>query len=101
MSHSEEMSEAVRAVNGPPGSQPPDNSSLRPLLHQLARYWWVELLLGPPCQALLGTAVPPARDMVLLIPSPFTVWGADELRKWVIRARSSRRAPAVTPAPAA
>jgi cation transport ATPase-like protein len=55
----------------------------------------------PPCQALLGTAVPPARDMVLLIPSPFTVWGADELRKWVIRARSSRRAPAVTPAPAA
>ena len=58
-------------------------------------------VFAPPCQALLGTAVPPARDMLLLIPFPFIVWGADELRKWVIRARSSRRAPAVTPAPAA
>ena len=55
----------------------------------------------PPCQVLLGTAVPPARDMLLLIPFPFIVWGADELRKWVIRTRSSRRAPAAPPAPAA
>ena len=38
-------------------------------------------------------------QMLLLI--PFIVWGADELRKWVIRSRSSRRAAAVTPAPAA
>ena len=42
-------------------------------------------VFAPPCQALLGTAVPPARDMLLLIPFPFIVWGADELRKWVIR----------------
>ena len=41
-----EVREAVRAVNGPPGSQALDSSSLRPLLHQLGRYWWVELLLG-------------------------------------------------------
>ena len=27
----------------------------------------------PPCQVLLGTAVPPARDMLLLIPFPFIV----------------------------
>ena len=53
-----------------------------------------------PCQALLGTAVPPAR-ILLLIPFPFIGWGADELRKRLIRSRSSRRAPAVTPAPAA
>ena len=33
-------------MNGPPGSQSLDGSSLRPLLRQLARYWWVELLLG-------------------------------------------------------
>ena len=46
MSHVEEVRGAVRAVNGPPGSQSLDDSSLRPLLHQLARYWWVELLLG-------------------------------------------------------
>ena len=52
-------------------------------------------VFAPPCQALLGTAVPPARDMLLLIPFPFIVWGADELRKWVIRSRSSRRAATV------
>jgi len=46
MSHVEDVTEAVRAVNGPPGSQSLHDSSLRPLLHQLARYWWVELLLG-------------------------------------------------------
>ncbi|MGO9333004.1 MAG: cation-translocating P-type ATPase [Acidimicrobiales bacterium] len=54
-------------------------------------------VLTPPFQALLGTAVPPARDLLLLIPFPFIVLGADELRKFVIRARSSRRAPAITP----
>ena len=46
MPHIEEMTEAVRAANGPPGSQSVDGSSLRPLLHQLARYWWVVLLVG-------------------------------------------------------
>ena len=46
MSHVEEVREAVRAVNGPPGSQSLDDSSLRPLLHQLARHWGAELLLG-------------------------------------------------------
>ncbi len=58
-------------------------------------------VVAPPCQALLGTAVPPARDLLLLIPFPFIVCGADELRKYVIRTRSSQRAAAVTPAPAA
>ena len=59
-------------------------------------------VFAPPCQALLGIAVPPVRDMLLLlIPFPFIVWSADALRKWVIRTRSSRRAAAVTPAPAA
>ena len=33
-------------MNGPPGSQSPDDPRLRPLLQQVARYWWVELLLG-------------------------------------------------------
>jgi hypothetical protein len=46
MSHVGEAREAVRAVNGAPGSSSLDDSSVRPLLHQLARYWWVELLLG-------------------------------------------------------
>ncbi len=48
----------------------------------------------------IGTAVPPARDMLLLVSFPFIVCGADELRKWVIRTRSTRRAAPATSAPA-
>jgi calcium-translocating P-type ATPase len=54
-------------------------------------------VLTPPFQALLGTAVPPARDLLLLIPFPFIVLGADELRKFVIRARSSGASSPLTP----
>ncbi len=43
----------------------------------------------PPCQVLLVTAVLPARDMLLLIPFLFIVWGADKLRAWVIQTRVS------------
>jgi len=46
MSDVQEMRRAAEALNGPPGSQSPDDPRLRPLLQQLARYWWVELLLG-------------------------------------------------------
>jgi calcium-translocating P-type ATPase len=45
----------------------------------------------PPLQRLLGTAALPARYLVLLLPYPFIVWGADELRKWVVRHHASRR----------
>jgi magnesium-transporting ATPase (P-type) len=38
-------------------------------------------MLVPPCQALLGSAAPSAHDMLLLIPFPFIVWGADKLRQ--------------------
>jgi len=53
-----------------------------------------ELLLAavfvavPPFPALLGTAVPPLDALALLVPFPFVVWGADELRRWLLRARS-------------
>ena len=47
-------------------------------------------VFAPPLQSLLGTAPPPARDFLLLLPFPFIVWGADELRRYLIR----RRAPA-------
>ncbi|HTX30388.1 MAG TPA: cation-transporting P-type ATPase [Solirubrobacteraceae bacterium] len=43
---------------------------------------------APPLQSLLGTAAPPPRDLLLLLPYPFIVLGADELRKWVVRRRS-------------
>ena len=58
-------------------------------------------VLAPPFQTLLGTALPPVRDLLLLIPFPFIVCGADELRKYAIRKRSSLRAEAVTRAHAA
>ena len=45
----------------------------------------------PPLQKLLGTAGLPARYLVMLLPYPFIVLGADELRKWVVRRHSRRR----------
>ncbi len=50
-----------------------------------------ELLLAaifiymPPMQSLLGTAALPVHDLLFLLPYPFIVWGADELRRWLIR----------------
>ncbi len=44
---------------------------------------------APPLQSLLGTAALPARYLVLLIPYPFIVWGADELRRWFVRRRDA------------
>jgi calcium-translocating P-type ATPase len=43
---------------------------------------------APPMQSLLGTAAPPTRDLLLLLPFPLIVWGADELRRYDIRRRS-------------
>jgi calcium-translocating P-type ATPase len=39
----------------------------------------------PPMQALLGTAALPASDLLLLLPYPFIVWGADELLRYLLR----------------
>ncbi|MHB1834490.1 MAG: hypothetical protein ACYCXW_05950 [Solirubrobacteraceae bacterium] len=39
----------------------------------------------PPFQGLLDTAALPARDLLFLAPYPFVVWGADELRRWLVR----------------
>ncbi|MEU9047791.1 MULTISPECIES: HAD-IC family P-type ATPase [unclassified Kitasatospora] len=43
-----------------------------------------------PFQALLGTAALPASDLLILLPYPFIVWGADELRRYLIRRRTRR-----------
>ena len=48
------------------------------------------LIYLPACQNLLGTAALPAKDVFLVVPFPFIVWGADELRRWAIR-RGERR----------
>ncbi len=52
----------------------------------------VVFVYAPPLQSLLGTAGLPASDLVLLLPYPLIVWGADELRRWVLRRRASQAA---------
>ncbi|MER6099908.1 cation-transporting P-type ATPase [Streptomyces sp. NPDC001728] len=47
-------------------------------------------IYAPPFQHLLGTAALTPAMVALVIPFPFVVWGADELRRWLVR----RRAPA-------
>jgi magnesium-transporting ATPase (P-type) len=41
----------------------------------------------PAFQTLLGTAALPPSDLLILLPFPFIVWGADELRRYVSRTR--------------
>ena len=59
-----------------------------------------ELLLAaifvyaPPLQSLLGTAALPVNYLVFLLPYPFIVWGADELRRWLLRRHSPPQAAA-------
>jgi calcium-translocating P-type ATPase len=53
------------------------------------------LIYVPVCQELLGTAALPAEDILLVVPFPFIVWGADELRRWSIR--RGERKPASPP----
>jgi calcium-translocating P-type ATPase len=45
---------------------------------------------APPLQSLLDTAALPARDLLFLLPYPFIVLGADELRRWLVRSRLQR-----------
>lgn len=39
----------------------------------------------PFLQPLFGTATPTAAQLVLVLPYPFIVWGADETRRWLLR----------------
>jgi magnesium-transporting ATPase (P-type) len=43
------------------------------------------LIYFPPLQTLLGTASLPLTDLLIVLPFPFIVWGADELRRWLLR----------------
>ena len=51
----------------------------------------VLFVYAPPLQALLGTAALTTRDLLFLLPYPFVVWGADELRRWIVRRREGAR----------
>jgi calcium-translocating P-type ATPase len=50
----------------------------------------------PPLQSLLGTAALAPDALALTLPFPFVVWGADELRRLLIR-RRTRSGESVTP----
>lgn len=53
-----------------------------------------DLHYTPPMQALLGTAALPLRYMLITLPYPLIVRGADELRRYILRRRAARRASA-------
>jgi calcium-translocating P-type ATPase len=57
------------------------------------------IIYAPPLQSLLGTAALSPDALLLTVPFPFIVWGADELRRWLVRRRD--RADAHGPAPRA
>ena len=44
----------------------------------------------PLFQSLLGTEALPPSDLLILLPFPFIVWGADELRRYLMRRWSDR-----------
>jgi magnesium-transporting ATPase (P-type) len=43
----------------------------------------------PPFQSLLGTAALTPDMLLIAVPFPFIVWGADELRRWFMRRREA------------
>jgi magnesium-transporting ATPase (P-type) len=50
------------------------------------------LIIGvAPLQDVFGTAVPDRGTLLLLVPFPLVVWGADEIRRALVRRGSSRR----------
>jgi calcium-translocating P-type ATPase len=48
------------------------------------------LIYVPPFQALLATAPLGPAELLFALPFPFIVWGADELRRWLLRRRAAR-----------
>jgi magnesium-transporting ATPase (P-type) len=46
------------------------------------------LIYVPPFQSMLATAALSPADLLFALPFPFIVWGADELRRWLIRRRT-------------
>ncbi len=49
------------------------------------------LVYTPIFHELLATAALPAEDLLILLPFPFVVWGADELRRYLARRAEARR----------
>jgi calcium-translocating P-type ATPase len=52
----------------------------------------VAIIYLPPLQSLLSTEGLSPDALLLALPFPFIVWGADELRRWAVRRRDATRA---------
>ena len=52
----------------------------------------------PGLSSIFGTSTPPPAALALLIPFPFIVWGADEVRRWRLRRKAVRAECATGPA---
>jgi len=48
------------------------------------------VIYAPPLQSVFGTAPLGLGALLFAAPFPFVVWGADELRRWVVRRRAAR-----------
>ena len=51
------------------------------------------IIYAPPLQSVLGTAALEPHMLLFVAPFPFIVWGADELRRWLLRRRQSAEVP--------
>jgi magnesium-transporting ATPase (P-type) len=51
------------------------------------------IIYAPPLQSVLGTAALEPHMLLFTLPFPFIVWGADELRRWVLRRRQTASVP--------
>jgi hypothetical protein len=52
---------------------------------------YLAIIYLPPLQHLLGTAALPPQLLLITVPFPFIVWGADEIRRYLLRRHDSRR----------
>ena len=48
------------------------------------------IIYAPPLQELLGTAALDPHMLLFVAPFPLIVWGADEIRRWLLRSRDDR-----------
>ena len=60
----------------------------------------VAIVYIPPPQDLLGAAPLPPQLLLVTLPFPFIVWGADEIRRYLLRRHDSRRQASGTGGPA-
>jgi ATPase, P-type (transporting), HAD superfamily, subfamily IC len=51
------------------------------------------IIYAPPLQSVLGTAALEPHMLLFVVPFPFIVWGADELRRWLLRRRQPEEVP--------